>query len=69
VPSGAAIPSNFDVAAFRRAEERGNTIININGAIDPASTARQIADLLNNEAAVSGSFNDLGVSRFATRIA
>jgi hypothetical protein len=67
VPSGNAIPSNFDVAAARRGEERGNTIINVNGAIDPASTARQIADILNNEASLSGSFNNLGVSRFATR--
>ena len=63
-PSGNAIPSGFDVAAARRGEERGNTIININGALDPASTARQIANLLNNEAALSGSFTNLGVSRF-----
>jgi hypothetical protein len=48
----------------------GQTVnITVNGAIDPASTARQIADLLNNEAAVSGSFNNLGLSRFATRTA
>ena len=46
----------------------GQTVnITVNGAIDPASTARQIADLLNNEAAISGSFQDLGLSRFATR--
>lgn len=45
----------------------GNTInITVNGAIDPTSTARQIVDLLNNEAAVSGSFTNLGLSRFAT---
>jgi hypothetical protein len=67
VPSGNAIPLGFDVAAARRGDERGNTIINVNGALDPASTARQIADLLNNEASVSGSFTNLGVSRFATR--
>jgi hypothetical protein len=58
---------SFDVAGFRRGEEADRVTININGAIDPASTARQIADLLNNEAAVSGSFTSLGVSRFATR--
>ena len=58
---------SFDVAGFRRGEEADRVTININGAIDPASTARQIADLLNNEASVSGSFNNLGVSRFATR--
>jgi hypothetical protein len=42
-------------------------VINVNGAIDSASTARQIADILNNEASISGSFQDLGLSRFATR--
>ncbi len=48
----------------------GQTVnITVNGAIDPASTARQIADLLNNEASVSGSFGNLGLSRFATRTA
>ena len=58
-----------DVGKFRRGEEKDRVTININGAIDPASTARQIADLLNNEASVSGSFNNLGQSRFTTRIA
>ena len=58
---------SFNVAGFRRGEEADRVTININGAIDPASTARQIADLLNNEASVSGSFTNLGVSRFATR--
>lgn len=48
----------------------GQTVnITVNGAVDPASTARQIADLLNNEAAISGSFQNLGLSRFATRTA
>ena len=50
-----------------RPDDNGFVNIVINGAIDPASTARQIADLLNNEAAVSGTFSNLGVSRFATR--
>lgn len=58
---------SFDLAGFRRGEEADRVTINVNGAIDPASTARQIADLLNNEASVSGSFTNLGVSRFATR--
>jgi uncharacterized membrane protein YgcG len=58
----------FDVAAARRGEESDRVVININGAIDPTSTARQIADLLNNEASVSGTFSGLGVSRFATRV-
>jgi hypothetical protein len=40
-----------------------STNITVNGAIDPISTARQIANLLNSEATNSGSFNALGVSR------
>jgi hypothetical protein len=45
----------------------GGTTINISvsGAIDPASTARQIANLLKNEASTSGSFINLGQSVFA----
>lgn len=58
---------SFDLAGFRQGEEKDRVTINVNGAIDPASTARQIADLLNNEASISGSFTNLGVSRFATR--
>lgn len=58
---------NFDPALARRGEERSMINITVNGAIDPASTARQIADLLNTEASISGSFTGLGVSRFATR--
>lgn len=42
----------------------GKVIINISGAVDPYSTARQIADILGTEAAVSGSFTNLGSSRF-----
>lgn len=62
------LPANpFDVAAARQGEEKDRVVINVNGAIDPASTARQIADILNNEASVAGSFTNLGVSRFATR--
>ena len=47
----AAIPSNFNVAAFRAAEEadRGTTInINVSGAFDKEGTARTIVDTLNN---------------------
>jgi hypothetical protein len=40
-----------------------NNNITVNGAIDPISTARQIASILNIEATNSGSFNGLGVSR------
>jgi hypothetical protein len=40
----------------------GNPPINItvNGAIDPVSTARQIAGLINNETSTSGTFGSLG---------
>jgi phage-related protein len=40
-----------------------STNITVNGAIDPISTARQIASILNIEATNSGSFNGLGISR------
>ena len=36
--------------------------ITVNGAIDPISTARQIANILNREATISGSFNRVGSS-------
>ena len=42
----------------------GQTInINVSGAIDPISTARQIAQILGYEATASGSFSNLGLSR------
>jgi phage-related protein len=41
----------------------GTTNITVNGAIDPISTARQIANVLNSEATSAGSFSGLGVSR------
>ena len=51
-PLGGTIPSNFDVARVRAAEERGNTInLTVNGAIDPESTARQIITILNDSEA------------------
>lgn len=67
VPTG--IGGTFNAGSFRQGEaaSMAGVTININGAIDPSSTARQIVDLLNNEASVSGSFPNLGVSRFATR--
>ena len=40
-----------------------NINITVNGAIDPISTARQIANILNSEATKSGTFNSLGISR------
>ena len=36
--------------------------ITVNGAIDPISTARQISQILNREATLSGTFNRLGAS-------
>jgi hypothetical protein len=43
----------------------GGTTINVNvsGAIDPISTARQISDILANAATSTGSFSSLGLSR------
>jgi hypothetical protein len=53
--SGTIIPNN--------AMGGGNTVnITVNGAIDPISTARQIANILNREATISGSFNRVGSS-------
>ena len=46
------------------AARAGAVNITINGAIDPAGTARQIAGLLKTEASTSGSFNTLGLSTF-----
>jgi hypothetical protein len=42
----------------------GGTTINltVNGAIDPISTARQITQILNREATLSGTFNKVGAS-------
>lgn len=61
-------PGAFDPGRMRRFDERGNVNITVNGAIDPASTARQIANILNSEASASGSLIDLGVSRFSPRV-
>jgi hypothetical protein len=50
VPSGNAIPSNFDVAAARRGEERGNVVVNVNApsAIDEEGFTRAVVSALNN---------------------
>jgi len=65
VASGKAISSTFDLAGSKM-KENAPVNITINGAIDPISTARQIAGILNTEASTAGSFTNLGVSRFAT---
>lgn len=65
--AGITANSTFDPARFRKGEEAsmaGVVNITVNGAIDPTSTARQIADLLSNEASTSGTFKSLGASRF-----
>ena len=43
----------------------GGSVININvsGAVDPISVARQIANILNKEATLNGNFANLGTSR------
>lgn len=68
--STAAIAStamgSFNVGTFRMAEAATSDYIyniTVNGAIDPISTARQIADILNTEASTSGTFSSLGTSR------
>jgi len=59
--------SGFNPSGSREFDNRGVINVTVNGAIDPASTARQIVDLLNNEAASSGTFSQLGTSRWALR--
>jgi hypothetical protein len=56
VPSGNAIPSNFDVAAARRGEERGNVIVNVNApsAIDEEGFTRAVILALNQTQARTG---------------
>lgn len=43
-----SLSNPFDVAAYRRGEESDRIVININGAIDPESTARQIKQIINS---------------------
>jgi len=70
-PSGSSsvsVPSGPDAArAAATTQKTASTVNNItvNGAIDPASTARQISTILKNEANSSGTFQTLGVSAFA----
>jgi hypothetical protein len=55
--NGAIIPNN-------RLGSNGQTVnINVTGAIDPIGVARQIANILNKEASLNGTFNNLGASR------
>lgn len=49
VPSGNAIPSNFDVARVRMGEQKGDVIINVNSPsiIDREGFSRAVVDALN----------------------
>jgi hypothetical protein len=60
VPSGKAIPSNFDVAAVRAAEERGNVIVNVNApsVIDEEGFTRAVVLALNNTQRRTGGGGD-----------
>ena len=64
--STASLPASpiSDIASSdaRLLARAGVTNITVNGAIDPISTARQIAQVLNQEATLSGNFNNLGTS-------
>lgn len=50
IPSGNAISSNFDIAAVRAGEQRGDIIINVNSAsiIDEEGFSRAVVSALNN---------------------
>ena len=50
IPTGNAIPSNFNVAAVRAAEERGNVTVNVNApsVIDEEGFTRAVILALNN---------------------
>lgn len=56
IPSGNAIPSNFNPAAVRAGEERDNIIINVNSAsvIDEQGFTRAVIEALNNSERRSG---------------
>ena len=60
VPSGRAIPSNFDVAAARAGEERGNVVINVNApsVIDEEGFSRAVQLALNNSSRRLGGGGD-----------
>jgi hypothetical protein len=48
---------------FTDSQNAATINVTVNGAVDPISTARQIAEVLNNEASLNGTFTNLGVSR------
>jgi hypothetical protein len=61
--SAPSVPSRVP-ASGADAARAGAINITVNGAVDSASTARQIAGILKNEANTSGSFSTLGLSTF-----
>ena len=61
---GGAVAAPKLPASGPDAARAGAINITVNGAVDSAGTARQIAGLLNREANTSGSFNALGLSTF-----
>jgi len=61
---GTATPSTRLPASGPDAARAGAINITVNGAVDSAGTARQIAALLGKEANTAGSFNSLGLSTF-----
>ena len=56
IPSGNAIPTNFNVAGVRAGEEKDNIIINVNSAsvIDEQGFTRAVIEALNNSERRSG---------------
>jgi len=73
--SGAPVtPSSFSGSSIGNTVPSGrlsggtNVNINVSGAIDPISTARQIAQILNTEATLSGTFSNLGGSRLVSSV-
>jgi hypothetical protein len=59
-PSAAEVPQ---LSQSRNAVENRTTNITIQGAVDPVSTARQVANIITFEASTAGSFSRFGTSR------
>jgi hypothetical protein len=67
LPSGLPSSNAFNLPNRSQAPAT-NVNINVSGAIDPISTARQIAQILNTEATLSGTFSNLGASRLVSAV-
>ena len=62
-------PQNSSNLVVPGAKMGGTTVnINVSGAIDPIGTARSIANVLNTEATLSGTFTNLGTSRLVSAV-